>query len=27
VLAHVLHLFRRADNVRLRPLSFGVARP
>ncbi|MCE3285940.1 MAG: carboxyl transferase domain protein [Steroidobacteraceae bacterium] len=27
MLAHVLHLFRRADNVRLRPLSFGVARP
>jgi geranyl-CoA carboxylase beta subunit len=27
VLSHVLHLFRRADNVDLRPLSFGVARP
>ena len=27
VLAHVLHLFRRAEAVRLRPLSFGVARP
>ena len=27
VLAHVLHLFRRAEGVRLRPLSFGVARP
>ena len=27
VLTHVLHLFRRADHVRLRPLSFGVARP
>jgi geranyl-CoA carboxylase beta subunit len=27
VLSHVLHLFRRADNVHSRPLSFGVARP
>jgi geranyl-CoA carboxylase beta subunit len=27
VLAHVLHLFRRTDAVRLRPLSFGVSRP
>jgi geranyl-CoA carboxylase beta subunit len=27
VLAHVLHLCRRADDVRLRPSSFGVARP
>jgi geranyl-CoA carboxylase beta subunit len=27
VLAHVLHLLRRAANVSLRPLSFGVARP
>jgi geranyl-CoA carboxylase beta subunit len=27
VLAHVLTLFRRAERVPLRPLSFGVARP
>jgi geranyl-CoA carboxylase beta subunit len=27
VLAYVLSLFRRADRVPLRPLSFGVARP
>jgi geranyl-CoA carboxylase beta subunit len=27
VLTHVLHLFRRAAHVHLRPLSFGVARP
>ena len=27
VLAYVLTLFRRADQVRLRPISFGVARP
>jgi geranyl-CoA carboxylase beta subunit len=27
VLARVLHLFHRADQVTLRPLSFGVARP
>ncbi|HEX9207765.1 MAG TPA: carboxyl transferase domain-containing protein [Steroidobacteraceae bacterium] len=27
VLAHLLHLFQRADQVKLRPLSFGVARP
>jgi geranyl-CoA carboxylase beta subunit len=27
VLAYVLTLFRRADEARLRPLSFGVARP
>jgi geranyl-CoA carboxylase beta subunit len=27
VLTHVLHLFRRAERVQLRPLSFGVARP
>ena len=27
VLAHVLHLCRRAERVPLRPLSFGVARP
>ena len=27
VLTQVLHLFRRADGLRLRPLTFGVARP
>jgi geranyl-CoA carboxylase beta subunit len=27
VLAQVLHLFRRAERIALRPLDFGVARP
>jgi geranyl-CoA carboxylase beta subunit len=27
VLTQVLHLFRRADGLQLRPLTFGVARP